>query len=226
VEQVASVLLKNRKGDCGLFGDFYGKGINDMPRGWYSQSDLNKRIYTCWHHMLSRCYSKDSNTTTYKDCYVCTRWLRLSNFVEDIEKIDGYELWLSNPNSKIALDKDIKSNGLNKEYCLEQCMFVTIGDNTRQAAKSLKGVPKQANTKMKISETLKGQNSGGNHPKARPIIGIKIDTGERIEYSCIKDVEKDGFSRRGVNKCCLKQQKEHKGYKWYYKSNLEDEVHE
>lgn len=214
--QVAWVLLKNRKGDYSLFGDFYGKGINDMPRGWYSQSDLNKRIYSCWHHMLYRCYNKNVENTTYKGCYVCNRWLILSNFVEDITKIDGYEYWLNHPNEKVALDKDIKSDGKNKCYCLEQCMFVTVGDNTRQATKSQKGIPKTDGTKRKISDSLKGRNTGKNHPRARAVIGIRIEDGAIFYYDCAQDTTKDGFNRRHVSACCKGNRKTHKGYKWYY----------
>ena len=83
------------------------------------------------------CYSEKSREKypTYKDCYVCDKWLRLSGFLDDIEKIDGYELYKNNPNKQIALDKDIKSDGRNKCYCLEQCMFVRNRDNSLQAVK-------------------------------------------------------------------------------------------
>ena len=70
-------------------------GINDMPRGWRLKNELNERIYRVWHGMIQRCYSEKSlkKRNTYKDCYVCKSWLKLSNLVEDIQKIDGYELW-------------------------------------------------------------------------------------------------------------------------------------
>ena len=114
----------------------YNVGIYDMPRGWRKKSKLNERIYQTWSNMLKRCYSENKERyPTYKDCYVCDKWLRLSGFLDDIEKIDGYELYKNNPNKQIALDKDIKSDGHNKCYCLEQCMFVSNRENSLQAVK-------------------------------------------------------------------------------------------
>ena len=111
--------------------------LNDMCRGWASENELNARIYNVWYGMLSRCYSKSSlkRKPFYEKCYVCERWLKLSNFVEDISKIEGYELWFNNPNKGIALDKDIKSNNQNNCYCLEKCKFVTNEENAKQSAK-------------------------------------------------------------------------------------------
>ena len=72
----------------------YNKGINDMPKGWRNENDLNGRIYWCWAHMIERCYSEKSleKRPTYNNCCVCDKWLKLSGFIEDVEKIDGYEL--------------------------------------------------------------------------------------------------------------------------------------
>ena len=193
---------------------FYGKGVNDMPTGWYSESELNKKIYHCWHHMLYRCYNKNVENTTYKNCSVCDRWLKLSNFVADISLIDGYNLWLTEEN--IALDKDIKSDGENKVYCLEQCMFVTIGDNTRQAVKSQVGKPKTEEQKAKISNTLKGQNVGVNHPRSRAVIGVNIKDGSTVHYKYAKEANKDGFNSKHIGSCCKGNKKTHKGYVWYY----------
>ena len=86
----------------------FDKGVNDMPRGWRLESSLNKRIYNCWHGMLMRCYYEKYHNThpTYKNCYVCNRWLKLSNFIEDIKLLDNYDKWIIN--NKYQLDKDIK----------------------------------------------------------------------------------------------------------------------
>lgn len=86
--------------------------------------------------MLVRCYNKkyQEKFPTYKGCYVCERWLTLSNFIEDLPKIEGYKEWLKN--SKICLDKDIKSGGNNKCYCLENCIFATQSANSIQAHKT------------------------------------------------------------------------------------------
>lgn len=116
----------------------YGKGINDMPYGWRLETELNYRIYECWKNMIKRCYSKkyQEKYPTYKDCYVCEKWLKLSGFVEDIKFIDNYNFWETHQHEKISLDKDIKSNNKNKCYCLEQCMFTSISENSKQSHKT------------------------------------------------------------------------------------------
>ena len=114
-----------------------GHGINDMPRGWISKSKWNYKIYRTWQSMLTRCYSEKLHNryTTYIGCSVCKRWLYLSNFIEDFPKINGYnkELFL---NGELELDKDILSNGQNKEYSLNNCILVNHSENTKQAMRT------------------------------------------------------------------------------------------
>lgn len=116
----------------------YGKGINDTPRGWMIANDKNQRIYNTWQSMFCRCYSEKyhERKPTYKGCTVCKRWLLLSNFIEDIKLIDGYEedKFL---NGELELDKDIKSNGANKEYSLDNCMWVSKSENAKQSNKTM-----------------------------------------------------------------------------------------
>ena len=116
----------------------YGKGVNDMHYGWAQENEWNKRVYRTWHNMIKRCYSEKYHKQgpTYKTCNVCNRWFKLSNFAEDLPKIDGYNE-IKFLNGDICLDKDIKSNGQNKEYCLEQCMFVTNEKNVKQSNKTM-----------------------------------------------------------------------------------------
>ena len=115
-----------------------GHGINDMRYGWRIENEWNKRVYRTWHNMLKRCYDEKyhEKQQTYKNCSVYDRWLLLSNFVEDFKLIDGYneEKFL---NGELCLDKDIKSNGTNKEYCLEECMLVSKSENSRQSNKTM-----------------------------------------------------------------------------------------
>lgn len=106
----------------------YGVGVNDCP-GW--ASDKNKqsycwRVYDLWRQMIRRCYSAKfhQSNPTYKGCIVCSRWLTLSKFAEDIKTLPGYDLWLNNPGKRITLDKDMRVRG-NKEYSIDSCQFVT-----------------------------------------------------------------------------------------------------
>lgn len=111
----------------------YNHGINDMQRGWTKENKWNKRVYDLWSHILERCYDEKSleKRPSYKNCYVCDRWLKLSNFIEDIVKIDNYELWINSERGTYHLDKDIKVKN-NKCYCLENCMFIKREINTME----------------------------------------------------------------------------------------------
>ena len=106
----------------------YG-GINDAK--------VDKRVYGLWYQMLRRCYDhgqqERSRGKSYADCYVCERWLRLSNFAKDIKRLDGYSDW----ESKVGycLDKDIRNPG-NKVYSPTTCCFVPYTDNIREANKT------------------------------------------------------------------------------------------
>ena len=115
----------------------YGKGINDMYKGWRLENEWNKRVYKKWQSMLERCYSEKyhEKQPTYKKCSVCERWLSLSNFVEDFKLIDGYDE-TKFLNGKLELDKDIKTNGANKIYSLDNCVFISKTENVKQANKT------------------------------------------------------------------------------------------
>ena len=115
-----------------------GHGVNDMQRGWRTENNWNKKVYEKWKGMLTRCYSEKyhEKQPTYIGCYVCDNWLLLSNFIRDFKLIDGYdeEKFL---NGELELDKDIKTNGVNKEYSLENCMLVSKSENSIQSNKTM-----------------------------------------------------------------------------------------
>lgn len=196
-------------------------GVNNMSRGWTRADKWNYRVYVVWRSMIRLCYSEKYHEThpTYKNCTVCERWLKLSNFVEDIVKIDGYNYWLTHPNERVALDKDIKSNGINKCYCLENCMFVSIEENTRQANKTrnyddMRGEnhPMYGHTGEK--NPMYGR-TGEKHPQAVLVDrfdkqGDYIDTSYQFEYV------KMGFHSGDISSCCKGKRKTHKGYIFKY----------
>ena len=150
--------------------------INDMPRGWTRENDWNNRVYRKWQSMVRRIYSEEFTSKECNKCYIevvlCLEWHWLSKFTEDIKKIDGYdeEKFL---NGELEIDKDIKSNGNNKEYSLKNCMFVSKTANVRQSNKTrsyeyMKGENNhnknglKEETKKKISESRKGKYCGEN----------------------------------------------------------------
>ena len=88
----------------------HGVGTNDVL-GLLSKENIaanpwHERAYMVWKDMLKRCYSPTDNRMCYKDCTVCDRWFKLSFFIEDIQKLDGFEFWKNNPDTRIALDKE------------------------------------------------------------------------------------------------------------------------
>lgn len=110
----------------------YG-GVNDMPDG-FTKTTLGKRIYTLWFGMLRRCYDMEQHKRgrgkTYSNVIVCERWHYLKNFVEDIQKLKGYDEWLKC--DSMALDKDIKAQDVTRVYSPQTCQFVTAKENMQE----------------------------------------------------------------------------------------------
>lgn len=195
----------------------YGIGINDMPRGWTRKNKLNKKIYRCWIDMIRRCY--DNNYKYYNNyggrgVYVCDRWLILSNFINDLPKIDGYELLLNEENNIISFDKDIKSNNKNKCYCLEKCMFVYASENSKQAHKGRVHQKCSEETKKKISEANKGKQRSEEHRRklseahkgkqkwvGELIVRFKKD-GTFVDMKYNFEYAKMGFDASHISACC------------------------
>ena len=100
------------------------------------RSERNTREYDVWRAMINRCYSDKyhEKNPTYKNVTVCNRWLVYANFLEDLPKIEGYELWLkSDIGDRVALDKDLKQQDVeDKVYSLETVMFISITENCRE----------------------------------------------------------------------------------------------
>ena len=180
----------------------YGKGVNDMHYGWAQENEWNKRVYRTWHNMIKRCYSEKYHKQgpTYKTCNVCNRWFKLSNFAEDLPKIDGYNE-IKFLHGDICLDKDIKSNGKNKEYCLEQCMFVSKSENTRQSNKTMDYSFMQCENNPMYGKT------GENHQRSIKICQYDKETYELIKiWNSAMDIQRElNINNGSIIKCC----------KWY-----------
>ena len=98
------------------------------------------KFYNMWHSMMQRCYYiKNSSYKNYgeKGITVNERWHKFENFIEDIDKVEGFNLEKI-MNSELELDKDIKFNNNNnnnnknstKEYSLSNCKFVSKSENS------------------------------------------------------------------------------------------------
>ena len=206
------------------------KGINDMSYGWYSENDWNKKVYQKWCSMLNRVYSEKyhDNYPTYINTTICLEWHWLSKFVEDIVYIDGYNEkdFLS---GKLVLDKDIKTNGKNKEYSLTNCIFTTNKENVKQSNKTQRytygenhhmyNKKHTEETKAKISKNNKGKgrNFGEKNGKFKDKV-VALVNNEIIGCydSCYDAERKTGINNSNINKCCNKKSK----YAGQYKNGI------
>lgn len=195
-----------------------GHGINDMPRGWYSENEWNKRVYQKWASMLRRCYNEDFHKTkngkNYIGCTVCERWLVLSNFVNDFESIDGYDRgrFLK---GELVLDKDIKSRNRgekNKIYIMIECLLTTQPENT-----------KEANRTRDYSD-MQGENNpmygklGSECPNSKQVAQYDKQTLELIKiWDSMIDVERElGIAQSNISACSKGKRKSAGGFIWKY----------
>ena len=97
-----------------------GIGINDVE---FVKTTTKNGVqstykpYDVWRQMLRRVYDVEYNSTlpTYKNASVDQNWLSLSNFLQDLKKLN----W----NPCLQLDKDLKIKG-NKHYSIDTCMCI------------------------------------------------------------------------------------------------------
>lgn len=215
-----------------------GHGVNDMPWGWASENEWNKIVYRKWVDMLIRCYNEEFHKTnpTYKDCTVCDRWLILSNFVEDVPLISGYdrERFL---NGELELDKD-KKKDKNKHYIMNYCTWLPKPENSSLA---MKGKHHTEETKLKMSEANKGKHHteetkqklsenarkpmkgkfGSECPNSKKVAQYNKQTNELIKvWDSMHDVERElGINNGNISSCCKGKLKSAGGFVWKY---LED----
>lgn len=100
--------------------------------GEYKKTSYWKQALQLWRNMLKRCYSeKDPKGYFGKGITVDTRWLCFANFLQDLPKLQNFNLWLEGQRghaTKYNLDKDFIVEG-NKVYSREVCMFLTEAQN-------------------------------------------------------------------------------------------------
>ena len=89
-----------------------------------------KRVYQLWYNMNARCHNKKNADYKYygaKGIIVCDKWRKLEGFIEDVDKIKGFDegLFLA---GELVLDKDYSKSKL---YSLETCEFISKGKNNK-----------------------------------------------------------------------------------------------
>ena len=193
----------------------YEHGINDMPRGWVRANEWNRRVHRKWKSMLRRIYSdecQDKNPSYVKcTCQLELHWL--SYFVNNIENIDGYD-YEKFMNGELELDKDIKTNGINKEYSIENCMFVSKPENIRQSNKT----QNYDNMKRENNYFSTVDHKGEKHPRALKVEQWDNDGKCLLRFwNCIKDIEDElKINSSSIVKCCKGKRKTAGGFVWKY----------
>ena len=200
-------------------GIVQGHGINDMPYGWTVEDEWNKMVYRKWANMFYRCYNEDFHKTKkgkhYIGCAVCDRWLTLSNFVEDVRIIDGYdeERFI---NGELELDKDKKNDTDTKGYSMNYCTWLPKPENLSLAHK---GKHLSEETKQKMSENsaknMKGK-FGSDNPTSKKVAQYNKKTLELIKiWDSMRDVERElGIPHGNISKCCQGKLKSAGGFIW------------
>lgn len=179
--------------------------VNDMPRNWKRQNEANYRIYNMWIWMIRRCYNKElqEKHPTYKGCTMQKELLYLSVFVNWIEQEEHYKDFLNDHSArKWSIDKDMLIEG-NKEYAIGKIKLVTLSENSSDA-----------NNRIDFKERANSLKE--------PIVAVnKKDETDIKYYDSMAEAEEDiyGFNHSKICLCCQGKRNTHKGYKWYY---LED----
>ncbi len=193
---------------------------------------MKKELYLVWGSMIQRCTNQKRDSWKFyggRGVKVCERWRTFANFAEDmfprppgttLDRIDpngNYE----KSNCRWATPKEQAFTKRKKivEHC-SNCGESTLASSGEH--RSWHGLCHACNEykrrnkidrpkdKSKISElaSLKIRKN------KRPIYGISLSTGERIDFDFQADAIK--IYGNGVNHCLRKKVKSAKGYIWEY----------
>jgi hypothetical protein len=97
--------------------------------GWRIARPSKHTLYSTWHGMLERCRGpRRKANCAYDDVTVHQRWLRFDNFVEDAEKLPGYDLTRIS-SGELQLDKDkLGPQTGPRIYGPETCCWLTAAE--------------------------------------------------------------------------------------------------
>ena len=148
--------------------------LNDMPKGWMNQSELNMRIYHMWKAMINRTTeSYWIKCPTYTGTTVDDKWRILSNFVNDIKELDGYSKWVNAAGEMMMLDKDTIIKG-NKYYSKDTCRFISHTESNQDVSK-------------RHPESLRKAREAFKENASEPARFTNIKTNENKDFPSLKE---------------------------------------
>jgi hypothetical protein len=101
-------------------------------------------------------------------------------------------------------------NGVRDDNRIENLEWCTRSENHKHAYRVLGRRP-----------AMKGRESANkglfnNTRTSKPIVGVCLDTGERVRFDSANEAGRNGFSRDGIAHCLIGSQKTSGGYRWVY----------
>lgn len=144
---------------------------------------------------------------------------KLNNRVDNLEWVSKKE---NQHHASHVLNKRVGKHHYDTN--LDDDMVMEIYDKCKNTNLKYKEIAKLYNvspdTPAKIAQgySWKYLNLEPINRKDKEIIGINIQTGEKVEYKSVRYAVKDGFSAACISGCCKGKLKTHKGFIWSYRA--------
>ena len=131
----------------------------------------------------------------------------------------------------VVLESCCASDLMEREkFWIDTLQAVRAGYNARLVPHTNLGYVASDETRQKISAAKRGRSihqpprsasvrSGDRLAKSEKFVavsGIHQQTGDTIQFICLKDAERAGFRRKEIRKCCAGVNLHHAGYRWSY----------